>query len=40
MAKVERESINFKLPTTLANALRTAAQERNTTATDLVGLLA
>lgn len=32
----ERESINFKLPKTLTNALRAAARERNTTATDLV----
>lgn len=32
----ERESINFKLPKSLANALRQAAKERNTTATDLV----
>lgn len=36
MAKVERESINFKLPKPLAVALRAAAKERNTTATDLV----
>ena len=36
MAKVERESINFKLPKTLTAALRTAAADRNTTATDLV----
>lgn len=36
MANVERESINFKLPKTLTDALRTAARERNTTATDLV----
>lgn len=36
MAKVERESINFKLPKPLAEALRDAAKERNTTATDLV----
>lgn len=36
MANVERESINFKLPKTLTKALRTAARERNTTATDLV----
>ncbi|MDZ8104713.1 MAG: hypothetical protein RM338_03695 [Nostoc sp. DedQUE12a] len=36
MAKVERESINFKLPKPLAEALRAAAKERNTTATDLV----
>jgi uncharacterized protein (DUF1778 family) len=33
---VERESINFKLPKTLTKALRAAARERNTTATDLV----
>ncbi|MBD2450552.1 hypothetical protein H6G76_26170 [Nostoc sp. FACHB-152] len=36
MAKVERESINFKLPKPLVEALRAAAKERNTTATDLV----
>ncbi|MEA5583615.1 hypothetical protein VB620_20010 [Nodularia harveyana UHCC-0300] len=36
MANTERESINFKLPKTLTNALRKAARERNTTATDLV----
>ena len=36
MTRVERESINFKLPKTLADALRDAAKERNTTATDLV----
>jgi hypothetical protein len=36
MTRVERESINFKLPKTLADALREAAKERNTTATDLV----
>ena len=36
MAKVERESINFKLPKPLADALRTAAAQRDTTATDLV----
>jgi predicted nucleic acid-binding Zn-ribbon protein len=36
MAKIERESINFKLPKPLADALRAAAKERNTTATDLV----
>ncbi|MEM6398664.1 MAG: hypothetical protein AAF757_00305 [Cyanobacteria bacterium P01_D01_bin.116] len=34
--RVERESINFKLPKSLADALRDAAKERNTTATDLV----
>ncbi|MBW4595465.1 MAG: hypothetical protein KME46_21820 [Brasilonema angustatum HA4187-MV1] len=36
MTNPERESINFKLPKTLTKALRTAARERNTTATDLV----
>ena len=36
MARIERESINFKLPKTLTAALRTAAADRNTTATDLV----
>lgn len=36
MGLKERESINFKLPKTLTNALRAAARERNTTATDLV----
>ena len=36
MTNTERESINFKLPKTLTHALRTAARERNTTATDLV----
>lgn len=36
MTNTERESINFKLPKTLTKALRTAARERNTTATDLV----
>ncbi len=36
MTRVERESINFKLPKSLASALREAAKERNTTATDLV----
>jgi hypothetical protein len=36
MARIERESINFKLPKTLADTLRTAAAQRNTTATDLV----
>lgn len=36
MAKVERESINFKLPKPLADALRAKAAELNTTATDLV----
>ncbi|MBW4505130.1 MAG: hypothetical protein KME64_01205 [Scytonematopsis contorta HA4267-MV1] len=36
MARIERESINFKLPKTLANALRTAAAERKTSATNLV----
>jgi hypothetical protein len=34
--RVERESINFKLPKPLADALRSAAKERGTTATDLV----
>ncbi len=32
----DRESINFKLPRSLTNALRAKAQELNTTATDLV----
>ncbi len=32
----DRESINFKLPKPLAEALRAAAKERNTTATNLV----
>jgi uncharacterized protein (DUF1778 family) len=36
MTRLERESINFKLPKPLAAALRKAARERNTTATDLV----
>ncbi|MEI2577253.1 hypothetical protein V5G28_000160, partial [Scytonema sp. PRP1] len=36
MAKIERESINFKLPKPLADALRAKASELNTTATDLV----
>jgi hypothetical protein len=36
MAKVERESINFKLPKPLADALRAKAVELETTATDLV----
>ncbi|WP_026736106.1 hypothetical protein [Fischerella sp. PCC 9605] len=36
MTRTERESINFKLPKTLAQALRKAARERKTTATDLV----
>ncbi|MBH8565924.1 hypothetical protein I8748_27785 [Nostoc sp. CENA67] len=36
MAKIERESINFKLPKPLVEALKAAAKERNTTATDLV----
>ncbi|MEA5595781.1 hypothetical protein, partial [Rivularia sp. UHCC 0363] len=36
MTRVERESINFKLPKSLADALRDAAKERGTTATDLV----
>ncbi len=36
MPSIERESINFKLPKTLTAALRKAAKERNTTATELV----
>jgi hypothetical protein len=36
MARVERESINFKLPKTLCDELRSAAAQRDTTATDLV----
>jgi predicted nucleic acid-binding Zn-ribbon protein len=36
MAKVERESINFKLPKSLIKELRAKARELNTTATDLV----
>ncbi|MEM7581534.1 MAG: hypothetical protein AAF316_17190 [Cyanobacteria bacterium P01_A01_bin.80] len=36
MARPGRESINFKLPQELVAALRTAAVERETTATDLV----
>jgi predicted nuclease of restriction endonuclease-like RecB superfamily len=36
MARIERESINFKLPKPLADALRAKAVELNTTATDLV----
>lgn len=36
MTRTERESINFKLPKPLAAALRKAARERKTTATDLV----
>ncbi len=36
MTRIERESINFKLPKSLTAALRKAARERNTTATDLV----
>ena len=36
MARIERESINFKLPKPLADALRKVARYRNTTATDLV----
>ena len=32
----ERESINFKLPKSITNALRAKAKELNTTATDLV----
>ncbi len=36
MTRTERESINFKLPKPLTAALRFAARERKTTATDLV----
>jgi hypothetical protein len=36
MTKVERESINFKLPKPLADALRAKAAELDTTATNLV----
>ncbi|MBU7587007.1 MAG: hypothetical protein KAF91_29850 [Nostoc sp. TH1S01] len=36
MPRTERESINFKLPKLLTEALRLAARERKTTATDLV----
>ncbi|MBW4480885.1 MAG: hypothetical protein KME54_29660 [Tolypothrix brevis GSE-NOS-MK-07-07A] len=36
MAKIERESINFKLPKPLADALRAKAAELDTTATNLV----
>ena len=36
MVKIERESINFKLPKLLTAALRKTARERKTTATDLV----
>ncbi|MUG92763.1 hypothetical protein F7734_10000 [Scytonema sp. UIC 10036] len=36
MTKIERESINFKLPKTLTKVLREKAHELNTTATDLV----
>ncbi|AFZ28403.1 hypothetical protein Cylst_6634 (plasmid) [Cylindrospermum stagnale PCC 7417] len=36
MKKVERESINFKLPKPLVEALRAKARELETTATDLV----
>ena len=36
MARVERESINFKLPKSLCDALKSAAAQRDTTATDLV----
>jgi len=36
MTNVERESINFRLPKTLIEALRLAAKERKTTATKLV----
>lgn len=36
MARIKRESINFKLPKPLTAALRKAARNHNTTATDLV----
>jgi hypothetical protein len=36
VSKGQRESINFKLPKPLVDALRKTARERNTTATDLV----
>jgi hypothetical protein len=36
MTKIERESINFKLPKSLTAALRKVASDRNTTATNLV----
>jgi len=36
MPQIERESINFKLPKSLTTALRKAAKERDTTATELV----
>ncbi|BAZ19020.1 hypothetical protein NIES4071_109050 (plasmid) [Calothrix sp. NIES-4071] len=36
MTKIQRESINFKLPKSLCDELRSAAITRNTTATDLV----
>jgi hypothetical protein len=36
MVRIERESINFKLPKPLADALRAKAVELETTATDLV----
>jgi TolA-binding protein len=36
MTKIERESINFKLPKPLTAALRDKARQLNTTATDLV----
>ncbi len=36
MPKIERESINFKLPKPLVEALRSKAKELDTTATDLV----
>jgi uncharacterized protein YdcH (DUF465 family) len=36
MVRIERESVNFKLPKPLLEALRKAASDRNTTATDLV----
>jgi septation ring formation regulator EzrA len=36
MVRIERESINFKLPKPLADALRAKAAELDTTATNLV----
>ncbi|MUG95139.1 hypothetical protein F7734_23360 [Scytonema sp. UIC 10036] len=36
MARIERESINFKLPKTLTKVLREKARSLDTTATDLV----
>jgi hypothetical protein len=36
MTRIERESVNFKLPKPVVDALRKAALDRNTTATDLV----